>query len=572
MHKLFLAGFSLALIVVISFGAYYFFFRSEAPNIGLEISRPAETPIGVLFPVTIAFSNYSDKVLTDATLSLILPEGLSYAGEAEDQRVKEESMGDVGPGSIVKQEVNLVAVKDPHTLKRIQARVRYRTANGSKAQFEAQAFADVPVGSPAVELSFSLPEKTLAGERFSVALNYENTSGKDYPNLRIVIDYPPMFRLSDADPKPTQAANQWDLGTVKAGEKGVITLSGIAAGSEQSILNFSASLLASIRGERYTLTTETASTAIAPSAISLSVSVNNEKEYIAALDESLLYILRYRNNSNTALENLTLRAAFTGELYDFATVRTQASLNSLTNTFTWNAANTPSLAKLDPGEEGAVSLPIKVKKYFPIARLGDKNYTLGVRAQIESPTVPSGTAADRSIAIASIESKVKGAVKISAYGLFRDAASDILNKGPYPPRVNQPTQYSIHWQVTNYGTDVSGAAVKAPIKSGARFTGVVKSSIGAKPSYDATSGEVSWQIGDIPAGKGVTSPPLEAVFQIENTPSVNQVGQSVELLGETRLEAADVFTGASLSDIASSVTTDLPNDPTIQEGDRRVQP
>jgi len=570
MHRL-LIVFSIVLILVLSAGIYYFYFRTAAPSIGLDISRPSEATIGVPFPVSVSFSNYSDKILTDVRLSVTLPDGLSYAGEAQDQRVREASIGDVGPGSIQKQDFSILAVKDPQTLKRIEAKVNYKVASDSRVGFEVRAEADVPIGQPAVSLSFSLPEKVLSGENFSVTLNYENVSGKDYPNLRIRIDSPPMFQLKRAEPEaPEGTTNQWDFGTVKAGEKGTIVLSGVAAGPEQSILNFSASLLANILGEKYALSTQTASVAIAASSLSLSVTVNGEKEYVAELGKDLLYVFRYRNNSNATLENITVRAALTGELYDFASVQTSASLNSLTNTFTWNAANTPSLAKLEPGDEGSVSLPIKTKSKFPIARLGDKNFVLKVSAQAESPTVPSGVAADKTIALADIENKVKGAIEVVSKVLFRDASSGVLNKGPYPPKVNQPTQYSVHWQVTNYGTNVSGAVVRAFINSGARFTGITKSTVDAMPSYNSASGEVVWQVGNIAATKGVVTPPVEAIFQIEYTPSVNQAGQSVQLLGDTRIEAHDDFTDELLTNTARAVSTDLPDDPTIREGDRRV--
>ena len=44
-------------------------------------------------------------------------------------------------------------------------------------------------------------------------------------------------------------------------------------------------------------------------------------------------------------------------------------------------------------------------------------------------------------------------------------------------------------------------------------------------------GEITWTIPYIPATTGVISPPAQTVFQITNTPAVNQVGQTITLLG-----------------------------------------
>ena len=65
---------------------------------------------------------------------------------------------------------------------------------------------------------------------------------------------------------------------------------------------------------------------------------------------------------------------------------------------------------------------------------------------------------------------------------------------------------------------------------------------------------------------------MEAVFQVEATPAVNQVGQSLELMNETSLTATDVFTNQDLTDKDGVITTDLPDDNNVGFGDRRVQP
>ena len=114
--------------------------------------------------------------------------------------------------------------------------------------------------------------------------------------------------------------------------------------------------------------------------------------------------------------------------------------------------------------------------------------------------------------------------------------------------------------------------VSAFLQSGTRFTGTVVSTIDAKPVYNAASGEVRWEIGNLAATKGVIGQPLEAVFQIENTPAVNQVGQTIPLLGETRIQANDMFVNAALVNSAPSVLSDVRDDPTITTSDRKVQP
>ena len=190
---------------------------------------------------------------------------------------------------------------------------------------------------------------------------------------------------------------------------------------------------------------------------------------------------------------------------------------------------------------------------------------------IQSLTVPAGTAADKTISVATLETKVAGEVALRAAGFSRDAASGILNSGPYPPKINTPTQYTIHWVITNYATDISGVQVSAFLQSGTRFTGKVKSTSDAVPAYNPSSGGITWHIDRIQATKGAIGQPIEVIFQVENTPAINQVGQNVALLGETRIEAHDDFTDQPLFVVAPPVMTDIPNDTSFGNIDRRVQ-
>jgi hypothetical protein len=51
------------------------------------------------------------------------------------------------------------------------------------------------------------------------------------------------------------------------------------------------------------------------------------------------------------------------------------------------------------------------------------------------------------------------------------------------------------------------------------------------------------------------------VFQVTNTPSVNEVGQTITLLGPTTLTATDEYTGSTITATTAEVTTRLPDDP-----------
>ena len=205
---------------------------------------------------------------------------------------------------------------------------------------------------------------------------------------------------------------------------------------------------------------------------------------------------------------------------------------------------------------------MKAKRSFPA---GVKNHVLDVHAQIQSPTIPPNTSASSTVGMENMESKVRGDIAVVATGYRNDVPSGITNIGPYPPTVNQPSQYTIHWDVTNYSTDVQNVIVSGYLQSGSVFTGQVKSNMNTQPTYDAATGLVTWNLPNISAGMGV-----QAIFQVANTPAVNQVGLVVTLMNQTNLSADDSFTGSSLHAFADPVTTYLPKDASVASQSGRV--
>jgi hypothetical protein len=257
-------------------------------------------------------------------------------------------------------------------------------------------------------------------------------------------------------------------------------------------------------------------------------------------------------------------------MFDLGSVQSDAAFNSRTNTLTWYTANTPELAAVAAGNSGSVDFRVKTKPSFPIATAADKDFTLGAHLTISSLTVPAGTVASSTSASVDVTNKVGGMVTLDAVGYRYETGRTIMNTGPYPPKVNQPTTYTIHWRVTDYSTDVDNVSVSAYLQSGTTCTGKIVSTISAVPVCDPATGAVTWTIPKIAAGTGVLGAPVEAVFQVENMPAVNQAGQNVTLLGKTSLTATDEFTSATLSSSVNPMSTDIPEDGAVTTSDRRV--
>lgn len=554
-------------VIAASVAFYTIFFKPQSPNVELAFVETGDVFAGTPFEVAVSYANYSERTLFGTSLSVILPDKVVFAGRAESQRVAEESLGDLGPGSVGQKTFKLLAIGDAQTVKRLEATMRYMAKDGG-AQFEKRASTEVVVADSAGKISFTGPQGVFSGENFDVQINYSNDSDEDLKNIRLTLKYPPAFRFIKADPAPESDNNEWRMGTLARHSNDTIMITGNVVGGEKTSVPFEVSMTAEFLGERYTLATLTGRVDMSSPPLALSVSVNDSQDYVAMIGDELRYLIAYKNNSETPMRNVIVKAVLAGELFNMAKVRTNAAVNSLAGTFTWNVANTPELAVLEPGAEGALTAEIDLKDAFTIRRVSDKNYSVKIKAQIESPTVPAGVNAQKTISTAEMSTKVAGYTDMQARAYYID--STIPNAGPYPPEVNRATTYTVHWVLTNYATDMSNVKVSAFLQNGSRFTGKIKTNADTAPVYNPLTGEVEWELARIPAGKGIMDKPLEASFQIENMPSANQLGQNIILIGKTKLMATDEFAGRQFETTDSEITSDLPDDTKVANGDRRV--
>jgi hypothetical protein len=267
------------------------------------------------------------------------------------------------------------------------------------------------------------------------------------------------------------------------------------------------------------------------------------------------------------LASVNITANLVGQMYDFASLQTNGSFNSKTDTITWVAANAPALASVAPGQSGSVTFSIKTKNSFPIKLPSDKNYTLNLSGTVQSPTVLPNTSGTSTISVVTAQNKIAGAIALTAKGYWQS--------GPYPPKVDQPTMYTIDWAITNYSTDAQNIIVSAYLQSGASFIGETTSSTTASssvpaPVYNPGTGLITWTIPSIAAGTGIVDAPVSTSFTVSNTPAVNQVGSDITLLGATSLSATDAFTGGAFSVTTNPLTTALPDDKTLGTGLHQV--
>lgn len=569
--------FGIALIITIAgIGGWIYFLQpnQSALDVGIALtSNPTSVLVGQPFDLSVALTNNAASALQNASISLVLPQNV-VSESAPSQRVITQSLGDVSAGGVSHEDFELIATGGANTVVHFTANVTY-SAEGSSAQFNSNGGLDLPLGQPAVGIDLSVPTQVFSGQNFPITLAYNNNTSQAISGLSVAMQYPPAFTPSNAN-----ASSSWNLATIPANGSGTIVINGSLVGPNGGSYPVAATVSENVGGQNEMIANPTENISIAPSPLTFAIAVNGSQSYIAHAGDSLNYLLTFTNNSQVTFQNIVIAAKLAGSMFDFTTLSGSGAFNSVNDTITWNGASSPQLLSLAPGQFGSVNFFIRTNGAFPIRLLSDKNYALSVTAKLQSPTVPAGTAASSTISVAEMTTKLGGNITLATDAYHREptagvggslGASGITNTGSYPPTVNKATQYTIHWLITNYATDADNVTISAYLQSGTTCTGKIVVPASSTLTCNPSSGQVTWQIPVVAATTGIADKPLEAVFQVTNTPAVNQIGQTITLLGAATLTATDGFTSSTLSASAQSVTTALPDDTSVASNNRSVQ-
>lgn len=574
-QKKFLYKVGLIAIIASASGLVLFFYLSGAKSfskkdVKLKISGPAEAVSGEEIEFNVESQNNSKMALEDAALAFQCPEynetieGVSF--------IKEEPIGGIGIGGTKINKFKCRIIGEENQTKKVQVRLGYKPKKLS-SRFENSVEAGITVSSFPLLVEIESPPQVLSGAKTDFLITYKNTGENLFSNLRIKLNYPSDFSFSSSEPPASEFSDTWDKRELKIGEQGEVKISGILKGSENEIKRFEVSWGTVENNNFIKYESKKLAIRISSAPLILSQTLNRSLNYIANANDLLEYEISYKNNTDIGLKELILKARLEGRMYDFTTLKAdKATFDQANRVITWSAASNPDFLLLNPGQEGKVNFSVRLKDRFPIENADDKNFSVKLTLDLETPTVPFGFAEEKLSAKSLLETKINTRLVINAKGYYHDTTSGIANQGPIPPKVGETTFYTLHWELLNISNNAKNVQVKATLPQGVDWTG--RTSISHKEqgfTYNSRTKQIIWDIGDLPATTGVALPVYRAVFQVSITPSLNQVGGFPQLIGETMVTGADEFTGVSLTGTDSVISTGLPDDPSVgSEGGRVV--
>ena len=540
----------LIFIVVILIGAVLWYYQKNIYSkeaLKLEILGPETCGGGEEVEYTLKYKNNGDARLEEPELIFEYAEG-SLPIDRDSSRVV-IPLEDIYPGQEQILTFKARVFGQEEETKTTKAILSYRPKN-LKPFYESESTHSIRIEDVALTFVFDLPSKVSSEKQADFSLNY--FSSLDYPlsDLGIKIEYPRQFEFLSAKPNGIEN-NEWQINTLNKSEGGRIDISGKIYGDigEQKI--FKAQFGIWIKDKFVILKEITRGVEIVKPRLIVDQRINGLSEYIATPGELLHYEIIFRNIGSEFFEKLFLVSELEGP-FDFETLNlSNGRVNVNDESILWDWRDVSGLRFLGPGEEGRVEFWIALKdEKEDGVDYGNESYLKNKVAlsQIQEEFI----------------TKLNSKLEIAQKGYYQ---GDVFNNfGPMPPRVDEKTAYTIIWQAKNYYNNVDGVKVSAVLPVGVNLTSnIFPEEEKDNFTYDSVSREIVWQVGDLEAGAGYSSPQKSIAFQVEFKPIENQRGLVATLINKAKISGNDQFTEIGLESTALAVDTTLPDDDTVSE-------
>lgn len=568
------AGLGLFLLVALIF---FFLGRGSFRENGVElkIEGPSEITGGELVTYKLTYKNNNDTSLSDVKLSIFYPADSIVVKDGNIVSLTTENfdIGKIGGKEKGEKELTAYLVGDRGNIRTLKAEFIYKAGNLSSV-FQKNTSLATTITNLAVPITLVATPTIISGQNTSYLIDYRNQSEQDLENIRFIVKYPGGFVPSRFSPQPsTRGSGQdlWDITKLKQDEGSRITIEGKLSGNERETKTVSVTLQKKITtpsGDVYVdFEKSEASSIISTPLLSLDLKVNGSADYIAHLGDTLHYTIRFQNNNSTDITGLSLSARLEGDMYDLVTVKSNGFLDSRQNIIFWNASNEPTLNLLPRNQSGNVEFEVRLKREFS-GGMGAGDSFVKTTVHLETPSVPPELDLDKLATDGELITRISTAPTVGQKLLINDSVFG--SSGPFPPKVNQKTTFTVNWNLVNPTNDLSQAKVTATLAPGVSWENIKRANgTSIEPVYDSRLNTVSWDLVTLPAGTGVNFPKYESYFQISITPSVNQVGQSAALLKNIKFEGVDSFTKEkiirTIPDISTGDVNDSQTSGTVQQ-------
>lgn len=538
-------------------------------SINMSVVGPVSVDAGKEVELHVLLENKNPANLLSTELFIDLPDGTrGTMGDQENVTRLVKSLGTVGPNVLINEKFNATFFGEENKEKKIYITLEYRF-EGSGATLIKKTEHSVLIVSSQVGFTIDVLGEASSGQEIEIVASIDSSTSETLEGLLFEINYPFGFDYTGAEPEPMFGETTWVLDSLKPFASQEIRIRGIISGEDDNNKVFTANLGAQDKQDPRRLETIYSrveeSVIIKRPFIGVQVLINRQDATEAVIIEETdkVYVsIPWVNNLDTKIIDMGIEARINHPVVDRSSIVTteqKGFYRSLDDVVIWDQRTNPELAVVLPGASGVVGFTFELGSIVQDGKLLE-NAEIEIEATAKGRRLSDVNIAENIKTPAVGKVRLLTSLDLVARSLHNEGL--FVNTGPLPPKVNTETTYTIKWQITNGTSKVSNTVVRTTLPTYVSWKGAV-SPESESVLYNELGGEVVWSAGEIPAGAGVTKPPVEVSFKVGFIPSLTQVGTSPSLITNTTLTAIDDFTSSVVSDTESPRTIELVTESTF---------
>ena len=566
-----------ALFFVLAVGISFFFLvhggLSVSSNNVIITVQPSTTSIasGGTVQLLVTIQNKNPAPISNADLSMNFPDGTLSADDLTSPLPRYVgTFGTIPAGGSITRTVQAVFFGSVNQSLSIPVTFQYNTPN-SNALFTKQQNESLTITSSPLTITSQAVSSIASGQPFTIALSVRSNATTPLNNIAVTGQYPEGFtvqkvqlQLQSGTTKtlPTSTGSPvFTIGTLAPGQQTNINVTGFISGTDntQGDFQFTVGTAKTDGTPGLSIAYASQSTNITISkpflAVSLSINHGNTDPTVVTAGESVAGLVTWVNSLATSISNAQVSIALSGNALDPTKVQTaNGFFDSSHDTILFTPQTETSLAMLGPSETGNGIFSLSTKTGAELNGVTNPVVKLAVTVTGQ----PTGSSAET--ITDTLTNTIQVATDLELASKIVHSSGPFPNSGPLPPVPNKETTYTVELSVSNTVNSIAGATATMILPPYVKFTGTMSPTDGSL-SYNDADSTVTWKVGDVDPGTGISAPPITAAFQIAFVPSDSQSQSTPILVGNQTLTGTDRFTNAQVGNTAPALTTQTPSDP-----------
>lgn len=530
--------------------------RNSFSDSGVELllEAPAQAASGEQVFYTVVYHNKTGVDLSEMSFRLFFGRDTVATSSAPL-----ESLGFtvdlLESGKSGTQRFPAVLIGDKGDIKQARVQMLYK-ASTIRSQFQKEARVSTVISQLPATITLGVPPSVVSGQNVQYVVDVRNTSEQDIVDAKLTLKYPDGFTIATIEPENSESNTAWNIERLAVGEGLRIRINGTLVGQERETKPILATLLQSVNGTYVESVRSESFSLISSPLIVVSISPAEGREYVSYPGDILRYNISYRNGSHMSLVGMVVRVTFEGQMYDLSGIRTdQGFLDDASKTVVIDASGASELGLVAPGQQGVFRLSVPLRVGIAGQLGGTTNLFVKATATIVSA---SGSGSAPVNATDSVTTRIGVEPSIAQVLTWEGT-------GSVPPVVGRETRFNVAWNITNPGNELRSARLVATLAPGVSWQSATEGLGSTLPTYNASTRQVTWDIGAVPFGAGTGAPKVSGGFMVSLVPASNQEGDWLPIMSSIVFTGKDPFTGKQVEVNLRDLTTS-----SLGSGDGRV--